>query len=74
MIIIIDVAEEEEGDIEKAGEFDSSQGSALDGSPERGRTEPDFSISKTVKRIGMGTVGNMAKVIRRVSDPLRRKK
>ncbi len=46
----------------------------LEGSPERGRTEPDFSIRKTVKRISVGTVGRVAKVIKQVSGPLRRKK
>lgn len=70
----IDIKEEKEGELEKAGEFDSSHESVLEGSPEKGTIEPDFSISKTVKKIRVGTVKRVAKVIRQVSGPLRRKK
>ena len=75
-ITIIDIKEEEESDLETAGEFDSSREIVLEGSPERGTTEPDFSISKTVKKFSVRTVGRVAKVIKQVSrsGPLRRKK
>ena len=48
----------------------------LEGSPERGTTEPDFSISKTVKKFSVRTVGRVAKVIKQASRSrlLRRKK
>ena len=69
----IDIKEDEENDFEKAREFDPSQESVLEESPERGRLERDGSIRKTVKKIGVGTVGRVARVIKQVSGPLRRK-
>ena len=71
---IVDIKEEEESDLETPREFDSSREIILEGSPERGRTEPDLSISKTVRKIRVGTVGRVAKVIKQVSGSLRRKK
>lgn len=50
------------------------EGSPESGSPEKERTETDFSIRKTVRKIGVGTVGRVAKVIRRASGTLRHRK